>query len=109
MIYININFENMMIILINVIIIHDRALLTLSMARCVLAILCLHNTSRLSHPCNRVLMRIMMIRIMLIVMVMFAQYFQTITPLHKSANGDDDDGDYDQVDNGDDYVEGNLD
>ena len=41
----------------------------------------------------------------MMVMMMFAQYFQTIT-LHKSL--DDDDDDFDQVDNDDDYVEGNL-
>ena len=39
-------------------------------------------------------------------MMMFAQYFQTIT-LHKSLDDDDDD-DFDQVDNDDVYVEGNL-
>ena len=44
----------------------------------------------------------MMIRIMMMVMMMFAQYFQTIT-LHKSF-----DDDFDQIDNDDDYVEGNL-
>ena len=48
--------NKMMVIIIQMkkktMIIHDTALLTLSMARCVLAILCLHNTSRLSHPCT---------------------------------------------------------
>ena len=47
-----------------------------------------------------------MIRIMMMVMMMFAQYLQTIT-LHKSLDDDDDD-DFDQVDNDDVYVEGNL-
>ena len=48
----------------------------------------------------------MMTRIMMMVMMMFAQYLQTIT-LHKSLDDDDDD-DFDQVDNDDVYVEGNL-
>ena len=40
------------------------------------------------------------------VMMMFAQYLQTIT-LHKSLDDDDDD-DFDKVDNDDVCVEGNL-